>query len=96
MRRADSRTTWLSKTLAGVVPGFGLAIALSGWFAWLGPGGITAINKFQVTMWLVPPIWVAIAGTVFLFSSATRAWTWLAGANVLAFGVLIAARNLLG
>jgi hypothetical protein len=49
---------WIGKTLAGVIGGFGLAIALSGLLACLTPGGITVQDKEQVVMWIVPPVWI--------------------------------------
>ena len=45
---------WFGKTCAGVVLGFGLALATSGLFAWLGPGGIDGGGgKIQFVMWWV-------------------------------------------
>lgn len=94
--RGASRGEWLGKSLAGAVLGFGLALAFSGLFAWLGPGGIAPLNKYQFTMWLVPLLWLAVCGSVFLFSSAMRAWAWLGAANLLAFALLAGARHWLG
>lgn len=88
---------WLGKGLAGVVPGFGLALALSGLFAWLGPGGIDAgSGKIQVAMWLIAPVWCGVLAGVFLFRDSRRAWLWLVAANVLAFGLLGAVRLAMG
>jgi hypothetical protein len=92
MARNESRAAWLSKSLAGTVLGFGLAIALSGLFAWVGPGGLAPLNKYQFNMWIVPPLWLGVLSTVFLFGSAMRAWLWLSAANVLAFGALALVR----
>lgn len=85
---ADFRADWLSKSLAGSVLGFTLAIALAGLFAVAGPGGLEARNKYQFVMWLVAPIWLGVASLVFLFRSGLAACLWLGGANLLAFGGL--------
>ncbi|MBD9537556.1 hypothetical protein IB227_17030 [Stenotrophomonas sp. STM01] len=86
--RLESRH-WLGKTCAGVVLGFGLALALSGLFAWLGPDGIGAGGgKNQFNMWLMAPIWAAVLSFVYLFRDSLRAWLWLGAANVAAFGLL--------
>lgn len=87
---------WLAKSVAGVVLGFGLALALSGLLAWLTPGGPAAPNKFQATMWLMAPLWTLVLALVFLFQSGRRAWCWLGGANALAFGALLACRHVSG
>jgi hypothetical protein len=79
---------WIGKTLAGVICGFALAIAASGLFACLSPGGLAVQDKPQVAMWLVPPIWIAIMSAAFASRSATSAWLWLGGAAVLAFTCL--------
>ena len=85
------RRDWLSKTLAGTVLGFTLAIACSGLFALLTPG--LAMNaKAQLSMWLVMPVWLGVLSFVFLFASGRRAWLWLGAANALVFGVLAVAR----
>ncbi|CAO3379114.1 hypothetical protein [Azospirillum argentinense] len=90
---APIRPDWWSKSLAGVVLGFALAVALSGLFAWIGPGGPTAVNKLQLVMWLVVPIWLGIASACFLFRDGRQAWLWLGGANILAHTALLAARS---
>lgn len=87
-KTADSGLSWLGKSLAGLLLGYGLAIALSGLFAWLGPGGMVPPNKYQFTMWLVVPLWLGVFSAVFLFRSALRAWGWLGLANGLAFATL--------
>lgn len=80
---------WFGKTCAGTVLGFGLALAVSGLFAWLGPDGIAAGGgKNQFTMWLMAPIWAAVLSLVYLFRDSLRAWLWLGAANVVAFGLL--------
>ncbi|MFC5359346.1 hypothetical protein [Azospirillum himalayense] len=87
------RPDWWSKILAGVVLGFALAIALSGLFAWIGPGGPAAVNKLQFIMWLVVPIWLGVFSFSFLFRSGRQAWLWLGCASVLAHTALLAARG---
>lgn len=88
---------WLGKTCAGAVLGFGLALAASGLFAWLGPGGIGAGGgKAQFNMWLMAPVWVGVLSFVFLFRDSLRAWLWLGAANVLGFALLWAVRTALG
>lgn len=84
---------WFGKASAGLILGFGLAIAVSGLFAWLGPGGIDAGGgKLQFNMWLVAPVWAGVVSFVFLFRNSVRAWLWLGLANAIAFGLLCAVR----
>lgn len=82
---------WLSKTLAGTLLGFTLALGASGLFALATPGLATGI-KAQLAMWLVPPVWLGVLSGCFLFGSGLRAWLWLGAANLLVFGALAAAR----
>jgi hypothetical protein len=84
---------WLSKTLAGVIGGFGLAIVASGLLACLTPGPLDVPNKFQVAMWLVPPVWIGVMSVGFVFRSGLRAWAWLGGANLAGFAMLALARH---
>lgn len=78
---------WLWKTFAGVIGGFGLGIAASGLLAYLSPGALDEQNKFQVAMWLVPPVWLGVLSGSFVFRSGRRAWAWLGGANALGFAL---------
>lgn len=91
--RLESRH-WFGKSMAGLVLGAGLSLALSGWFAWLGPGGIDAgAGKIQFNMWLIAPLWCGVLSFVFLFRDSLRAWLWLGAANIVAFGVLWLVRS---
>lgn len=93
--RLESRH-WFGKTCAGVVLGFGLALALSGLFAWLGPDGIHAGGgKHQFNMWLMAPIWAAVLSVVYLFRDSLRAWLWLGAVNAVAFGLLWLVRGVM-
>ncbi|WP_115719331.1 hypothetical protein [Gallaecimonas mangrovi] len=84
---------WLSKSLAGVVLGFLLALGLGSLFAIAGPGGLEAANKVQFVMWLVAPLWMLALSLVFLFKSGLRAWLWLGLANALVYGLLWGLKN---
>ncbi|KRB11284.1 hypothetical protein [Lysobacter sp. Root690] len=87
---------WFGKGSAGLLLGFGLALALSGLFAWLGPGGIDGGGgKIQFNMWLISPIWCMALSFVFLFRTSARAWCWLGAANVVAFGALWIVRSVM-
>jgi hypothetical protein len=92
-RRETLSRDWLSKTLAGVIGGFGLAIAASGLLACLTPGALDEQNKFQVAMWLVPPVWIGVMSGSFVFRSGRRAWIGLGGANALGFAMLALTRH---
>ncbi|MBK6351328.1 MAG: hypothetical protein V9E93_09950 [Steroidobacteraceae bacterium] len=93
--RLSSRN-WFGKASAGLALGFGLAVAVSGLFAWFGPGGLLAgTGKTQFNMWLISPVWVATLSLCFLFPSSRSAWYGLGLANLAAFGLLAAGRWLL-
>lgn len=79
---------WWSKTLAGAILGFTLALALTGIFAWFGPGGIDAPQKVQVVMWMISPLWMILCSTAYFFRTGLRAWLWLLLANALAYTLL--------
>ncbi|MCE9782535.1 MULTISPECIES: hypothetical protein [Shewanella] len=88
IKKDKIRPDWLGKTLAGALMGFALAVALSGIFAWVGPGGIDAKDKVQFNMWLIAPLWLSFFSFSYLFYSARRAIFWLMAANVLAWLLL--------
>ncbi|MTJ83602.1 MAG: hypothetical protein F8N37_21660 [Telmatospirillum sp.] len=79
------RYDWLSKSLAGVLLGYGLALSLAGLVAKLAPPG-PALT--QLVMWLVAPLWLSTLAATFLFRSGLRAWIWLGGANLLASALM--------
>jgi len=91
VRPAPIRRDWLSKTLAGALLGFTLAMGCSGLFMLLPPALPTPV-KAQLAMWLVAPIWMGVLGGVYAFASGARAWLWLCTANLIIFGVLMMAR----
>lgn len=91
--RARIRADWWRKSLAGVLLGLPLALALAGLLAWWGPGGIEADNKVQFVMWMIAPIWMLLLGLVYLFANGWRAIVTLASANTLAYVALLAARG---
>lgn len=92
--KSTPRALW-SKTLAGTLLGFALALAVSALFARYTPGGPAAPNKFQFVMWLISLVWLPILGGVYLFRDARQAWRWLGGANLLAYAAYFAGRHLL-
>jgi hypothetical protein len=75
-----------SRALAGLVPGFFLAAAITGLLCWLPPGA------WQQT--LVPglvvffPVWTGVAIVAFFFANGRRAWCWLTLAAVAATALL--------
>lgn len=84
---APVQRDWVSKTLAGTLLGLALALGASGVFSQLNAAMPLPVRG-QLAMWMVPPIWLGTLGLVYFFQSGLRAWLWLAGANVLAYGVL--------
>ncbi|MFT3665966.1 hypothetical protein [Piscinibacter sp.] len=80
------RTDWVSKTLAGLLLGFSLAIVVAGALMALLRGTPLPVSG-QLAMWLVPPVWLGVLSGVYFFSSGLRAWAWLLGANALALGL---------
>jgi len=43
-------------------------------------------------MWLISPLWLTIASLVYLFRDGWRAWGWLGGASVLAYGAVFVSK----
>lgn len=79
---------WWTKSLAGLILGFTLALGLVGLFAWFGPGGIDADTKVQFNMWLITPIWLLILSFSFMFKTGLRAIGYLGLFNILTYIVL--------
>ncbi|MFT3763793.1 MAG: hypothetical protein QM761_14525 [Pseudoxanthomonas sp.] len=94
-QRLDSRH-WFGKTMAGVVLGYALAVALSGVIAGITPGGFAGEGKVQFNMWMIAPVWATVLGFVYLFRDSLRAWLWLGLANAAAWGLLWAVKAWLG
>lgn len=84
---------WWTRTFSGLILGLALALALSGCFAWAGPGGIHAVDKVQFNMWVITPIWMLIFSFVFLFPTGRMAVFWLTAANVITWSALIGIRS---
>ncbi|MFA7554226.1 MAG: hypothetical protein WCY88_08245 [Spongiibacteraceae bacterium] len=84
---------WWSKSIAGVVLGFPLALTLSGLIAWYGPGGISAEDKVQFVMWMIAPLWLLPLSAVFLCRTGLRAVILLLVLNLFAYGLLFLARG---
>lgn len=82
---------WLSKTLAGGLLGFALAIGCSGLFLQLGPP-LAGNIKPQLAMWMVAPIWLGVLSCCYFFQNGKRAWFGLGGATLLVAAALGAAR----
>lgn len=93
---ADLQPDWISKTLAGAVLGLALSVAVSGLFAWWGPGGIDAPDKVQFNMWVIPLYWMALWSLVYLFRTGLRAWLILGSATVAAHVALYVTRHAMG
>lgn len=80
------RRDWLSKTLAGTLLGFLLALGASGLFN-EAAGALPLGVRSQLAMWLVPPVWFGVLGFCYLFGSGRRAWLWLGATTLLVFGL---------
>ncbi|MDP5239639.1 hypothetical protein Q9Q94_08865 [Uliginosibacterium sp. 31-16] len=91
VKPAPIRRDWFVKSLAGALLGLTLAFACSGLFA-LVASGLAPSARAQLMMWLVVPVWLSVFSGCYFFTSGLRAWLWLGGANLLAWGVLGAAR----
>ncbi|MBC3908699.1 hypothetical protein [Undibacterium umbellatum] len=87
-KKTPIRADWWTKTISGLVLGFTLALAISGLFAWIGPGGIAAPQKVQFVMWLITPVWMLILSLIYLVRNGVRALKGLLIANALAYALL--------
>lgn len=80
--RGDLLKGWAGKTLAGTVCGLAIALAASGFFMYPGFDANTVFDKYQIAMWIVPPIWLAVLSCCYLFRDVRHAWLWLGGISV--------------
>ncbi|MEN4918412.1 hypothetical protein ABE485_07050 [Achromobacter spanius] len=87
---APIRRDWVSKSLAGGLLGFAIAMGASALLAAL-TSAVPLATRSQLAMWLVPPVWLGILSTVYFFGSGLRAWGWLGGVCLALYGGLYAA-----
>lgn len=90
-KNAPIQRDWGSKSVAGTLLGFTLALLCSGLFARLA-AGMAASAKAQLAMWLVVPVWLGVLSACYAFPSGRRAWLWLGAANLVALAALALAR----
>lgn len=89
-RKIDGfKRDWVVKTLVGAVLGWSLALALSGLFAWVGPGGLSAPDKVQFNMWIIAPLWMLALSGVYVIRSGGRALVYFLLANTLSYAFLM-------
>lgn len=79
---------WFLKISAGLLAGFPLALALTGLFAWAGPGSIDTPDRVQFLMWMIAPVWLTMLALIFLFRSGWYAWGVLISLNLIAWSAL--------
>ena len=80
---------WFGKASAGLLPGFGIALGISGLlFHALGIGESYFSLAGQFTMWIIAPVWCLILSLCFLFGSGQRAWLWLGAGCAAIWGAL--------
>ncbi|MBO9678666.1 MAG: hypothetical protein J7556_10540 [Acidovorax sp.] len=87
-RKATPPLDLLHHGLAGALLGFPLAVWLSGALVYHAVDAAHDSATYQVTMWVVPPLWAAVIGLAFLAPSKRACWAWLLAGNALAYGVL--------
>ena len=95
-RPSSMPSDWVWKTLAGVLLGPSLALVSSALLAMAIeriPGTSPSVAA-QLTMWSVPPVWMAVLSGAFAFQTGARAWLWLGLANVALVGVLLLVQSL--
>jgi hypothetical protein len=83
----DLTRGWAGKTLAGVLCGLAIALIASGLFMLPNAKENMVYDKYQIAMWIVPPIWLAVLSCCYLFRDALRAWLWLGGITVAGFAL---------
>jgi len=83
----DLSKGWLGKTLAGTVCGLAIALITSAFFMLPDTHNNTVYDKYQIAMWMVPPVWLAVLSCCYLFRNALRAWLWLGGVSIAGFAL---------
>lgn len=90
-RRATPPLDLLHHGLVGALLGFPLAVWLSGALVYHAPyaaGTLNDISTYQVTMWVVPPLWATVIALAFLAPGKRACWAALLAGNALAYGLL--------
>ena len=90
-RPAQIQPDWVSKTLAGLLLGFIIALACSAIFVWLSPG-MAPSSRSQLAMWMLAPVWLGVLSLCYLFRTGLRAWIGLGGACLLLGGLALLLR----
>ncbi|HSI48760.1 MAG TPA: hypothetical protein VLA61_10850 [Ideonella sp.] len=75
-----------AKSMAAVLLGMPLAVAVVGLIALLGPGPLAL--RTLPSLLLFFPVWVVSISLPFWFRSGKAAWAWLGGATLLGFALL--------
>ena len=85
----------IGRSLAGILLGLTLAIALTGLAVLCWPGGSVRVLVPAVVVFF--PLYMVLILAAFLYRTVARAWGWMALANLVAFAALwIAQRTLPG
>ncbi|MEG2805814.1 hypothetical protein [Stenotrophomonas sp.] len=75
-----------ARVLAGLVAGFFVAAAATGWVAWLPPGPWQSAIVPSLIAFI--PLWMLAALWAFAFRTGVRAWAWLGATALAGFAVL--------
>lgn len=85
--------SYRTQALASVVLGTPLTLALTGLYAQFGPA--QPATNFIAALLLMTPIWLTIMVWTLKRTRGRVAWLGLGAANLIAFGVILAARQIL-
>ncbi|HEY4144675.1 hypothetical protein [Pinirhizobacter sp.] len=83
----------IGRSLAGALLGLTLAIALTGLAVLCWPGDSVHVLVPAVVVFF--PLYMVLILSAFLYRSASRAWGWMASANLAAFAALWIAQHTL-
>ena len=87
-RRTATSIHLLHRAVVGTVLGFPLAVWLSGALIYHPWGAQGDSATYQLAMWSVVPLWVAVIAVSFLARSRAACWVGLLGANAAAYALL--------